>query len=64
MTDTVKNTGVIGLGAMGLQIARHMALKGFDVAGYDISADAASARPRTASRSAARRPRSASAPRS
>jgi len=41
MSDTVKRTGVIGLGAMGLPIARHMALKGFEVAGYDISADAA-----------------------
>lgn len=31
--------GVIGLGAMGFQMARHMRLKGFQVAGYDISAD-------------------------
>jgi len=37
----VKRTGVIGLGAMGLQMAKHMAAKGFDVAGYDVSADAA-----------------------
>jgi 3-hydroxyisobutyrate dehydrogenase-like beta-hydroxyacid dehydrogenase len=37
MMDTaVKRTGVIGLGAMGLQMARHMALKGFAVAGTDI----------------------------
>jgi 3-hydroxyisobutyrate dehydrogenase-like beta-hydroxyacid dehydrogenase len=33
---TVTRTGVIGLGAMGLQMARHMAAKGFDVRGYDI----------------------------
>jgi 3-hydroxyisobutyrate dehydrogenase-like beta-hydroxyacid dehydrogenase len=33
---TIKRTGVIGLGAMGLQMARHMAAKGFDVSGYDI----------------------------
>src|SRR6266568_4867660 len=39
--DSVKRTGVIGLGAMGLQIGRHMALKGFEVSGYDISAEAA-----------------------
>ena len=31
---------MIGLGAMGLQFARHMLRKGFDVAGYDINADA------------------------
>lgn len=37
---SVKNTGVIGLGAMGLQMARHMAGKGFEVAGFDISAEA------------------------
>src|SRR5271154_2144099 len=36
----VKRTGMIGLGAMGLQFARHMLRKGFDVAGYDINADA------------------------
>lgn len=45
MTDTsqpVKRTGVIGLGAMGLQMARHMAAKGFAVAGFDV-APAASA---------------------
>ena len=43
MTDTsqpVKRTGVIGLGAMGLQMARHMAVKGFAVAGYDVAAAA------------------------
>jgi 3-hydroxyisobutyrate dehydrogenase-like beta-hydroxyacid dehydrogenase len=36
---SVKRTGVIGLGAMGLQMARHMAAKGFEVAGYDIAAE-------------------------
>jgi 3-hydroxyisobutyrate dehydrogenase-like beta-hydroxyacid dehydrogenase len=36
----VKRTGMIGLGAMGLQFARHMLHKGFDVVGYDIDADA------------------------
>ena len=29
--NAVKRTGVIGLGAMGLQMARHMVAKGFDV---------------------------------
>jgi 3-hydroxyisobutyrate dehydrogenase-like beta-hydroxyacid dehydrogenase len=38
--QAIKRTGVIGLGAMGLQMARHMAGKGFDVAGYDVDADA------------------------
>jgi len=37
---SVKNTGVIGLGAMGYQMARHMVNKGFDVAGYDVLAEA------------------------
>src|SRR5579885_665418 len=37
---SVKRTGMIGLGAMGIQFARHMARKGFDVAGHDIDADA------------------------
>jgi len=40
MADTVKRTGMIGLGAMGLQMARHMIAKGFDVDGYDIGAEA------------------------
>ena len=35
-SNAVKRTGVIGLGAMGLQMARHMAAKGFAVAGYDV----------------------------
>ena len=39
-TNTIKRTGVIGLGAMGLQMARHMVRKGFDVTGYDVDADA------------------------
>ena len=38
-TTAVKRTGMIGLGAMGLQMARHMVLKGFKVSGYDVSAD-------------------------
>jgi 3-hydroxyisobutyrate dehydrogenase-like beta-hydroxyacid dehydrogenase len=32
----VKRTGVVGLGAMGLQMGRHMVAKGFAVAGYDV----------------------------
>src|SRR3954469_18089652 len=36
----VRRTGMIGLGAMGLQMARHMAAKGFDVAGYDVAPEA------------------------
>ena len=38
---TVKRTGMIGLGAMGLQMARHMVKNGFEVSGYDVSAEAA-----------------------
>jgi 3-hydroxyisobutyrate dehydrogenase len=37
----VKRTGMIGLGAMGVQMAKHMAGKGFEVYGFDISAEAA-----------------------
>ena len=37
---TVKNAGMIGLGAMGHPMAMHMVNKGFVVAGYDVSADA------------------------
>src|SRR6188474_65118 len=44
--NVVKRTGVIGLGAMGLQMARHMANEGFAVSGYDIDA-AASERARS-----------------
>lgn len=43
MTDAgnpARRAGVIGLGAMGLQMARHMVAKGFEVAGYDIDVDA------------------------
>jgi 3-hydroxyisobutyrate dehydrogenase-like beta-hydroxyacid dehydrogenase len=39
-TSKVKRAGVIGLGAMGLQMARHIVGKGFDVAGYDVDVDA------------------------
>ena len=39
-SNAVKRAGVIGLGAMGRQMARHMATKGFDVAGYDVVAEA------------------------
>jgi len=39
-TNRVTRTGVIGLGAMGLQMARHMAGKGFNVTGFDIDVDA------------------------
>jgi 3-hydroxyisobutyrate dehydrogenase-like beta-hydroxyacid dehydrogenase len=39
-TNPVKRTAMIGLGAMGLQFARHMMRNGFDVAGYDVNADA------------------------
>ena len=39
-SNQVTRTGVIGLGAMGLQMARHMAAKGFDVRGHDIDAAA------------------------
>jgi len=39
-SDAVKRAGVIGLGAMGLQMARHMVGKGFAVAGYDVDVDA------------------------
>jgi 3-hydroxyisobutyrate dehydrogenase-like beta-hydroxyacid dehydrogenase len=37
---TVKNAGMIGLGAMGHPMAMHMAKKGFTVAGYDVSEEA------------------------
>jgi 3-hydroxyisobutyrate dehydrogenase-like beta-hydroxyacid dehydrogenase len=40
MTAGVKKTGVIGLGAMGYPMARHMVLKGFEVAGCDMLAEA------------------------
>jgi len=37
----VKRTAMIGLGAMGLQMARHMVRKGFEVSGYDVDSEAA-----------------------
>src|SRR5215831_2386772 len=36
----VKRTAMIGLGAMGLQMGRHMVKHGFEVTGYDTSAEA------------------------
>jgi 3-hydroxyisobutyrate dehydrogenase-like beta-hydroxyacid dehydrogenase len=41
MTDgqTIIRTGMIGLGAMGLPMAQHMARKGFAVAGYDVASE-------------------------
>ena len=38
--DKVTRAGMIGLGAMGLPMARHMAANGFSVAGYDVAAKA------------------------
>jgi 3-hydroxyisobutyrate dehydrogenase-like beta-hydroxyacid dehydrogenase len=41
MAETkLTRAGVIGLGAMGLQMARHMAAKGFEVVGTDIDPEA------------------------
>jgi 3-hydroxyisobutyrate dehydrogenase-like beta-hydroxyacid dehydrogenase len=41
MTEAaITRTAVIGLGAMGLQMARHMVAKGFEVYGTDIDPDA------------------------
>jgi len=37
---SVKRTGVIGLGAMGFQMARHMVNKGFAVVGFDVAPEA------------------------
>jgi 3-hydroxyisobutyrate dehydrogenase-like beta-hydroxyacid dehydrogenase len=39
MTTPVKRTGMIGLGAMGLQMAKYMGKKGYEVSGYDVSAE-------------------------
>src|SRR5205085_4009763 len=36
---TITSTGMIGLGAMGNPMARHMATKGFSVTGYDVVGD-------------------------
>jgi 3-hydroxyisobutyrate dehydrogenase-like beta-hydroxyacid dehydrogenase len=41
MAANVSRVAVIGLGAMGLQMARHAAAKGFAVTGYDIDPAAA-----------------------
>ena len=35
-TKEIKRVGVIGLGKMGLPIARHLAGRGFAVIGYDL----------------------------
>jgi 3-hydroxyisobutyrate dehydrogenase len=40
MANAVKRTAMIGLGAMGLPMGSHMVKKGFEVTGYDVSADA------------------------
>ncbi|MCA1404621.1 NAD(P)-dependent oxidoreductase [Ensifer sp. IC3342] len=40
IVNTKPTAGVIGLGAMGYQMARHLKEKGFTVAGYDVSAEA------------------------
>jgi 3-hydroxyisobutyrate dehydrogenase len=37
MQQGITRTGMIGLGAMGRQMARHMAAKGFAVTGFDIA---------------------------
>ena len=56
---------MIGLGAMGLQMARHMVDKGFDVAGYDVDVDAMRrASDQGVKTASGRRRRSASTPRS
>jgi 3-hydroxyisobutyrate dehydrogenase-like beta-hydroxyacid dehydrogenase len=39
-TGSARRAGVIGLGAMGLQMARHMVGSGFAVTGYDVDVDA------------------------
>ncbi|MFQ0815727.1 hypothetical protein AVM02_09455 [Brucella anthropi] len=40
IVNTKPTAGVIGLGAMGYQMARHLKEKGFNVSGYDVSAEA------------------------
>lgn len=37
MSQSITRTGMIGLGAMGFPMARHMAAKGFSVAGFDVA---------------------------
>jgi 3-hydroxyisobutyrate dehydrogenase-like beta-hydroxyacid dehydrogenase len=39
MTENTLRAGVIGLGAMGYQMARHLRAKGFAVAGFDVVPD-------------------------
>src|SRR2546427_13304316 len=36
MTDAIRRVGVIGLGRMGLPMARHLLHAGFEVAGFDL----------------------------
>ena len=60
--DRVKNTGIIGLGAMGYQMARHMVNKGFAVTGYDVAPKRQGARRKRASRSPPIRPMSGPRP--
>jgi 3-hydroxyisobutyrate dehydrogenase-like beta-hydroxyacid dehydrogenase len=38
--NTPKHIGIVGLGAMGRPMARHLLAKGFTVTGYDLSAEA------------------------
>ena len=40
MQQLITRTGMIGLGAMGLPMARHMIGKGFQIAGYDVAPEA------------------------
>ena len=35
--ETPKRIGILGLGAMGRPMARHLIAKGFSVAGYDVT---------------------------
>jgi 3-hydroxyisobutyrate dehydrogenase-like beta-hydroxyacid dehydrogenase len=51
----VKSVGLIGLGKMGLPMARHLAQKGFDVTGFDVNSGAA-AKARAAGAKIARSP--------
>src|SRR5262249_50901912 len=41
MNETISRAAMIGLGAMGLQMARHMSAKGLAVRGYDVDPAAA-----------------------
>jgi 3-hydroxyisobutyrate dehydrogenase-like beta-hydroxyacid dehydrogenase len=41
-SGSIRSVGVIGLGKMGMPIARHLATHGFEVSGYDINGDACS----------------------